>query len=366
MTITWTAFRGLIGAVVQLFVLGASLTIGLAGVEAQTPPRVMLPALGANGQQTSVSGLSSGAYMAGQYQFAHARSVVGAAIIAGGPFGCAEARNGTWYWPGARLAMNATQSLEACMQTAWSWYGIPDAAALAAKARALAQTGAIDPIDAIARHRIYLFSGGRDHIVDHQLVVAAAEVYLRLGIARDQMTTGTQEEAGHGVMTVPKSDDCGQSQPPFVLHCGVDQAQDLLAHIYGSLVAKSAPLSTGWITFDQRPFMQGQRSTGLADAGSAYVPADCQVMAGCRIHIAFHGCQQNNATVGDAYTRGSGLADWAETNRLIVLFPQVDANPVLNPLGCWDWWGYTGFDFLTRDALQIAAVHRMVAQLASR
>jgi hypothetical protein len=36
----------------------------------------------------------------------------------------------------------------------------------------------------------------------------------------------------------------------------------------------------------------------------------------------------------------------------------------MNPQGCWDWWGYTGHDFLTRDALQIRAVRKMLDTLA--
>ncbi len=49
-----------------------------------------LPALGADTSETSVSGISSGAYMAGQFQIVHSRIVAGAAIIAGGPYGCGE------------------------------------------------------------------------------------------------------------------------------------------------------------------------------------------------------------------------------------------------------------------------------------
>ena len=48
-------------------------------------PSAELPRLGANLKQTSLSGISSGAYMAGQYQLAHSQDVVGAGIIAGGP-----------------------------------------------------------------------------------------------------------------------------------------------------------------------------------------------------------------------------------------------------------------------------------------
>ncbi|HEY7670292.1 MAG TPA: poly(3-hydroxybutyrate) depolymerase, partial [Hyphomicrobium sp.] len=49
-----------------------------------------LPALGATLNETSVSGISAGAYMAGQFQIAHSDEVVGAGIVAGGPYGCAE------------------------------------------------------------------------------------------------------------------------------------------------------------------------------------------------------------------------------------------------------------------------------------
>jgi len=97
-----------------------------------------------------------------------------------------------------------------------------------------------------------------------------------------------------------------------------------------------------------------------------YIPGTCRARPGCRIHIAFHGCQQNRQAVGDAFVGGTGFAAWADTNRLIVLYPQVASEPLLNPLGCWDWWGYTGFDYLTREAPQVAAVHAMVTHLTQR
>ena len=49
-----------------------------------------LPAYEAKRDATSVSGISSGAYMAGQFELAHSSIVKGAAIIAGGPYGCAQ------------------------------------------------------------------------------------------------------------------------------------------------------------------------------------------------------------------------------------------------------------------------------------
>jgi poly(3-hydroxybutyrate) depolymerase len=81
------------------------------------------------------------------------------------------------------------------------------------------------------------------------------------------------------------------------------------------------------------------------------------------VHIAFHGCAQNEDRVGDAFTAKTGFARWADTNRLIVLFPQTAAT-AMNPQACWDWWGYTGRDFLTRSAPQIQVVMAMLERLA--
>jgi hypothetical protein len=49
----------------------------------------------------------------------------------------------------------------------------------------------------------------------------------------------------------------------------------------------------------------------------------------------------------------------ADANRLVILFPQVKASTI-NPDGCWDWWGYTGLDYLSKNAPQITAVWAMV------
>jgi poly(3-hydroxybutyrate) depolymerase len=83
------------------------------------------------------------------------------------------------------------------------------------------------------------------------------------------------------------------------------------------------------------------------------------------VHVVFHGCNQSRKDVGDALTHGTDYADWAETNNIIVLFPQA-APSTLNPLTCWDWWGYTGLDFYTRNAPQIKAVNAMIEAVAAR
>lgn len=132
--------------------------------------------------------------------------------------------------------------------------------------------------------------------------------------------------------------------------------------MYRNLQPRAQTPTGDFVEFDQRPFGSDQRNDDLAETGVVYVPKSCRETRGCRVHIAFHGCAQNRETVGDAFIKESGFARWADTNRLIVLFPQVSASPI-NPQACWDWWGYTGPQYLTRDAPQIAAVNRMLDAL---
>jgi poly(3-hydroxybutyrate) depolymerase len=143
----------------------------------------------------------------------------------------------------------------------------------------------------------------------------------------------------------------------------VTTAKAILEWIYGSPLADPSPSPTGkFITFDQSAYNKGV-SNGLAAEGVVYVPADCEDHPGCRLHIALHGCDQARETVGEAFIRESGFARYADTNRLVILFPQI-AGSTVNPHGCWDWWGYSDIDYLGKDAPQIQAIWEMAGRLA--
>src|SRR4029079_16690726 len=128
--------------------IGLVLILGLAaaGAETQGPHTVPLPTLRAAIDQTSVSGISSGAYMAGQFQIAHSQIVVGAAIIAGGPYGCADsAYSDMMPGPGAAF-LNLSQAMNGCMLNAMRLWGVPNPARLAEKTKKLAEEDRIDPV----------------------------------------------------------------------------------------------------------------------------------------------------------------------------------------------------------------------------
>lgn len=73
-------------------VAAAALTVALAMVARPGFAAEALPKLGADLAATSVSGLSSGAFMAVQIEVAHSKDIVGAGIVAGGPYACAESQ----------------------------------------------------------------------------------------------------------------------------------------------------------------------------------------------------------------------------------------------------------------------------------
>jgi poly(3-hydroxybutyrate) depolymerase len=342
---------------VAVLVLSAAMIVA-AVLSLHAEDAEKLPALGADLSATSVSGLSSGAYMAGQIEVAHSSQIVGAGIVAGGPFACAETEASKLvpFWPMA-VAQNAQQALYKCMETT---PGVPDPKALAERAKELANDGKIDPLSDLAKDNVYLFSGNEDQTVERPVVEAARDFLEEVGVPETNINL-VEKEGGHAFITEQGGAACGITAKPYVSNCNYDQAQAILAWIYGPLQDAAAEPKGRFIDFDQQAF--ARPGDGFADEGVVYVPPACAAQRGCRVHIALHGCEQSREAVGDDFIKESGFAHLADTNRLIILFPQTKASAI-NPQGCWDWWGYTDLDYLGKDAPQIAAIWAMVEQLA--
>jgi hypothetical protein len=340
----------------------AAMTALLAACSEQ--PGARLPELDADRSATSVSGISSGAYMAGQFEMAHAKDVIGVGIIAGGPYGCSESLYADVIpGPGTAL-LNLTKAINGCMLNALQAFGVPDPKQLADRARQLADRKRIDPIEDVVTDRIYLFSGKEDRTVVPAIVKSARTFYEDLGVPSEQILFVDTYPAGHAFVTEDRGQECDHTGKPYIVDCDYDQAGAVLKQMYGTLKAPSQGLSGKFEVFDQEAFTEDLSNHGLSDDGIIYVPQACRTDIRCKVHIAFHGCGQNRTFVGDAFVRESGYARWADTNDIIVLFPQTAATP-LNPQGCWDWWGYTGPEYLTREAPQIIAVYRMLERLST-
>ncbi|MDJ0821244.1 MAG: hypothetical protein QNJ09_05445 [Paracoccaceae bacterium] len=236
---------------------------------------------------------------------------------------------------------------------------------------ALAEEGRIVDVSHLTADQVYLFHGEADDTVARASMDAVRQTYAFLDIPEGQITYETEIEAGHGFVTEEASLECNITRPDFLIDCDFDQAGDILNQLYSGLVPPTEPRSESLITFDQAQYLNG--AVGMDATAFVYVPEDCADGALCRLHIALHGCKQGRERIGDAYAVLTGYNQWAETNGIVVLYPQALTIPAPwwnwfggNPNGCWDWWGFAGDDYLSQDAPQIAAIARMADALGAR
>jgi poly(3-hydroxybutyrate) depolymerase len=337
--------RAEVGVLVAL-VLAATAACGREPVPAAG--EAGLPSLPIDRRSVTVSGPSAGGYMAVQFHIAYSDLVQGAGIVAAGPYRCAEGS--------VRL------SLGRCMKGDEE---IPTARLLEETSR-LALDGAIAPIAGLADDRVWIFHGAADPYVATP-VVNALETFYEALVAPEQVVRIEHPQAGHVFPTAdPAADPCASPVAPIAANCGLDGAHALLTHLYGELAASRAARPDGLVEFDQRPYAEAAGSAGLAERGWLYVPQECRPggASPCRLHVVFHGCKQGASFVGDEFARRTGYLEAAEANRIVLLFPQIEPGfQPLNPYGCWDWWGYEGEGYATRNGAQLAAVRAMVADL---
>ncbi|WP_233858433.1 extracellular catalytic domain type 2 short-chain-length polyhydroxyalkanoate depolymerase [Paraburkholderia sp. HD33-4] len=357
--------------VLRLF--GFALTVPSLCGYAQTPQQ--LPALNIDITQTSVSGLSSGGYMAVQLAVAYSSIVKGAGVVAAGPYFCSQGKLLT-----AMTQCSCNPPLP-CGVSATST-AVPSL--VLATRQAFARKLIDDPAK-LAGQLVITISGQKDTTVPQAVVQQLADYYRTLGLPPAGLSEVSLDNAGHTMPTLNYGVACGDSVSPFIGKCQFDGAKAILGWIYGPAPLKprtgSAP--TGhFVQFDQTAFLpkSGRWSVpgaaGLDSTGWVYIPEDCKAGARCRLHVALHGCEQGQDYVpvdssgsklyyGTTFVKHAGYERWADNNQIVVLYPQAVVIPVTNPLGCWDWWGYTDSHFADRKGVQMQAIRAMIDRLSS-
>jgi poly(3-hydroxybutyrate) depolymerase len=315
-----------------------------------------LPSLNIDRSQISVSGLSSGGFMANQLGYAYSATFRGVGVFAGGPYMCAGHSNYTACMYGATISAGMLSTMQADLN---NWSGT-----------------AIDDKAGVAVQKIYLFVGSSDFTVGPNPMNGVNTQYQNNGVTAANLSYVQRSGAAH---TFPTDFDstgnngCGSSASPYISNCGHDGAGAALTKFYGALNARNnAPAAANYIEFDQTAFTA---NPGMAATGWVYVPASCAAGGSCRLHVALHGCQQNTATIGDKFVKNTGYTRWADSNHIVVLFPQTKidntsrataaSGSLANPNGCWDWIGWYGSNFAQRAGTQATAIKAMVDRLAA-
>jgi len=317
---------------------------------------VPLPALNVDTSQITVSGLSSGGFMANQLGYAYSATFKGVGVFAGGPYMCAGHSNYTACMYNATISASMLSTMQADIN---NWSG-----------------GANDNKANVAGQKIFMFVGTSDFTVGPNPMNAVQTQYTNNGVPAANLEYVTRASTAHVFPTDFDStgnNACSSSASPYISNCGYDGAKAAFTRFYGALNARNnAPAAANYIEFDQTAFTT---NAGVAPTGWVYVPASCAAGTVCKLHVALHGCQQGYATIGDKFIKNTGYTRWADTNNIIVLFPQarVDnsshatsaSGSLANPNGCWDWIGWYGNNFAQKAGTQQAAIKAMVTRLSS-
>jgi poly(3-hydroxybutyrate) depolymerase len=304
---------------------------------------VNLPKLNVDKSQTSVSGLSSGGFMAVQMHVAYSGTFKkGVGVVAGGPFYCAEG--------------SITNATGRCMA---SPAGIPTST-LVSTTNNWASSGLIDPVANMQQSKVYLFSGSLDSTVKPG-VMDALRTYYNSFVPAANVVYKKDIAAEHAMITDDFGSTCSTKASPYINDCNFDLAGAMLQQIYGTLNPRNnnALPAGNFVEFNQSQFITNH---GMSPTGWAYIPAACTAGEQCRVHVVFHGCQQNYTLVGDKYVRSTGYNRWGDTNKIIMLYPQTSTAATNS---CWDWWGYDSANYSKKSGPQMTAVKAMVDQLSS-
>ena len=221
---------------------------------------VVLPKYNISVNDVSVSGLSSGAYMAAQMHVAYSKTIKkGAGIVAGGPVYCSQG--------------NVLIATGPCMDDS----GSRNLPYLTSVINTWSSNGYIDSTSNLAASKVYLFSGTLDSTVKQAVMNDLKTMYGNY-IPAANITYKNNLAAEHAMPTDYFGNNCSLNASPYVSNCNFDTAGEILKWLYGSLNAKNVGALGGtFINYDQSAFWGNfnPNAHGMASTGYAYVPAAC-------------------------------------------------------------------------------------------
>ena len=292
----------------------------------------------------TVSGVSAGGFMAVQSHVAFADRIGGAAVVAGGPYHCAQG--------------DVQIALSQCM----TGDGLT-VEPLVRFATAAAGSGDIAPLSGLEAARVWIFHSPADAVVAPAGGRALRDFY-RAFVPEQQIEFVDDVETAHGWPTLDAGAACMEWGGDYINDCDYDTAGSILRHFYTDLNARAPEAKAGnLVDLDVSGYFGS--GSGVGNKAYAYLPDSCRSKVGeCGFHIAFHGCVQGAEFIDDRFATQAGFNEWAETNDIVVVYPQVEKS-LFNPKGCWDWWGYTDEDYDLRSGRQVAGVAALIDSFVS-
>eukprot|EP00040_Diaphanoeca_grandis_P012459 m.63123 g.63123 ORF g.63123 m.63123 type:complete len:378 (+) comp23243_c0_seq1:36-1169(+) len=333
----------------------------------------------------SVSGISSGADLAVQLQVAYSSVFVGAGVFAGQAYHCAvhrfpldtldpKANPSVPYCDGC--PPNTTLTYDHCKKhPEWT----TNVSGLVDYARSAANAGKIDSLETLKQRRVFLYRGKSDQVYLKGSVQSTTNFFLEVGVPKNSVFFETHIDSPH---LVPGIDPylCWWEEWPGKDNCTFDGAGAALKWIYGADAFQGGrDNNTQKLIKKMKPFNQTKyfptdgRDPLLDNQGSIFIPTSCTAAAleasgadACKLHLFLHGCGVSfSFTVFSQYT---GFNEWAERNRLIVLYPKMATRGDTSQehSGCWDGYGQTGHDYDLKTSSQMETIVNMIADLTTK
>jgi len=209
----------------------------------------------------TVSGISSGAYMAVQFHIAHSSIVGGAGVVAGGPYWCAQD--------------DAAVALSACMRDP-SLISLNELWAATDYAEALAS---IDSTKHLMGSRVLLFSGQQDTVVAPGVMQKLEEYYGHYLDTRDMLPL-FNFSCVHGMVTLDYGLPCATFGSPFLNNCSYDLAGAILQQVYGNTLQqpRAPALASNLVSLQQAAYVPAHDPSLLTSLGPlayVYYPSAC-------------------------------------------------------------------------------------------
>lgn len=325
----------------------------------------------------TLSGISAGAIMATQVQMAWSSIVNTNLVVAGVPYYC---------------SMGEMGEALSCM----SYPQLIDLALLDTYVAVWESSGMIDSLSNLANHFVFMWSGTSDTVVAQGTMRKLVEQYQIFGLGASISVFNVSAEHAW-ISTNPKANECSYLGEPYVNNCNnYDLSSEYLSRSWRFMANTLNKPNVTWnstrgafrqsnlYVFSQAIYGASPDSNSLGTRGLVYVPRQCGAVsrisgssthslalnnatARCHIHINFHGCTQQYDKIGTQYLSENGLNEWAESNNIVILYPQAAPN-LFNPQACFAWWQFSPMvsdAFATKDGVQISMFYNMMTNLVN-
>jgi poly(3-hydroxybutyrate) depolymerase len=311
-----------------------------------------------------VAGVSSGGFAAVQMHVAHSSTFKGAAVYAGGVYWCAGVGGAVTALAdcgGFTLPTN---------QASYQSTLIPSEAYLDEQS----SLGTIDPTTNLRGQPVYLWSGTQDTVVNPHEMADLNTEYQRYGA---KVHFDNAYPAEHGWESPDGELACGTLGSPYMVKCSTngevyDSVKTWLTMFLGPLKPRNNGRLSGTLSaFDQTEF-GASPSVSMSSTGSVFVPKSCLQGEICGFVLALHGCLQEASLIGNRWVIEAGINEWADTNKLVVVYPDTIASSApgpTNPNACFDWWGYSNqYDpnYALKSGLQMSVLYSIVQRVTGR